>query len=413
MIISLLSFFMNGNCSEIGQNNTQKDFPKKRCLHCNEDISHKGKKAKYCHQSCKNHYTLKLRAEETRNRLKENPIIITCKNCDVSFCIVPYAPPGVQNAKFCSDECEREYRNQLIYLKQLEKRQREYTKGEDGYDFIKCEVCGFLGEDLSLHLKLKHNITPTEYKNQYGQHLKIKCEKIAERFKGENNPGYQHNGKLSPWSYNNLKMIKEEVDECKARTKYHKSLNPLANGYTLTFEYFLELTNGDEVKARKLQKERQTTFSLKKCIEKYGEEKGRERWLQRQEKWLKSYRKQNFSNISQELFQNIVSQLNIIEHDIYFATYYRQNMEEYVNKEYFLKGNGRIVRPDFICLNKKKIIEFDGDYWHRPQQANPTREKERDEFIKSLGFEVMHVREYNYNKNKQVVIDQCIKFLTK
>lgn len=52
-------------------------------------------------------------------------------------------------------------------------------------------------------------------------------------------------------------------------------------------EYYL-IRGFSKKEAVKKVKEHQVTFSLDKCIEKYGEEKGRARWIKRQEKWLKS-----------------------------------------------------------------------------------------------------------------------------
>jgi hypothetical protein len=43
-----------------------------------------------------------------------------------------------------------------------------------------------------------------------------------------------------------------------------------------------------EVEAKEEVAKRQATFTFEKCIEKYGEEAGRQRWLDRQEKWKNS-----------------------------------------------------------------------------------------------------------------------------
>ena len=40
-----------------------------------------------------------------------------------------------------------------------------------------------------------------------------------------------------------------------------------------------------EVESKEEVSKQQATFTLKKCIEKYGEEDGKQRWLDRQEKW--------------------------------------------------------------------------------------------------------------------------------
>jgi hypothetical protein len=52
-----------------------------------------------------------------------------------------------------------------------------------------------------------------------------------------------------------------------------------------------------EVEAKENISKEQTTFSLEKCIEKYGEDDGKQRWLDRQEKWHNSYKKSNFSTL--------------------------------------------------------------------------------------------------------------------
>jgi len=87
-------------------------------------------------------------------------------------------------------------------------------------------------------------------------------------------------------------------------------------------------------------------------------------------------------------------------------------MSTYKNKEYVLELDNTYVRPDFICLTRKKIIEFDGDYWHSPVRANPEREKMRDHRIANAGYKIFHVFEYEYKQNKDKVLQECINFLT-
>ena len=61
--------------------------------------------------------------------------------------------------------------------------------------------------------------------------------------------------------------------------------------------------------------ESQSTFSLNKCMEKYGKEKGIKVFTERQNKWINSLNKNGnikygYSKISQDLFWNIFSKLN-------------------------------------------------------------------------------------------------------
>lgn len=73
----------------------------------------------------------------------------------------------------------------------------------------------------------------------------------------------------------NARLSKYTKDE------YKKQINTCIEFYT---------SRGfSDTDAISLISERQNTFSLKKCIEKYGKDIGMQKWEQRQEKWLKSY----------------------------------------------------------------------------------------------------------------------------
>lgn len=69
---------------------------------------------------------------------------------------------------------------------------------------------------------------------------------------------------------------------------------------------------------------------------KYGEEKGLERWKERQEKWHLNYKKSNFSKISQELFKSIYEEIKKenINYDIYFASLNENKKYDYSGKNY-------------------------------------------------------------------------------
>jgi very-short-patch-repair endonuclease len=69
-----------------------------------------------------------------------------------------------------------------------------------------------------------------------------------------------------------------------------------------------------------------------------------------------------------------------------------------------------VIKPDFIDIERKLVIEFDGTYWHDVQQ-NPAREYDRDQQIINAGYKVFHIKEFDYNQNKQLAIQQCLNFL--
>jgi len=175
-------------------------------------------------------------------------------------------------------------------------------------------------------------------------------------------------------------------------------------------EYWLD--RGFNYEQSKLKvKKRQTTFSLEICIEKYGEINGLKRFNERQLKWLSNYKRTNFSKISQELFWLILENEKI-DGELYFATYKNGLKDESgKNNEYRLELINGVILPDLFLKNKKKIIEFDGTYYHRNTPENSLREDRRDKMILESGYEVLHISESDYKKNKQEIINKCVSFL--
>ena len=175
--------------------------------------------------------------------------------------------------------------------------------------------------------------------------------------------------------------------------------------------------------------ERQATFSLEKCIEKHGVEKGTEIWQERQDRWLatlnaksdeekqeinrkKLYRNGASSKIEQRLFDKLKSFVGDIEPQ--FAIKRSDN-----NKCYF-----------YDIRLENKIIEFNGDLW----PANPERFSADDlvtlpgspKLAKSIwekdslklqcaidsGFDVLVIWEADFCKNEQETLEKCKNFLT-
>jgi hypothetical protein len=174
--------------------------------------------------------------------------------------------------------------------------------------------------------------------------------------------------------------------------------------------------------------ERQSTFTLEKCIEKYGEEEGKKRFTKRQNDWSKSLTKNGnlklgYSKISQELFYKILEFYDTNEkQNIKFSTH---------NGEFRLnKPDGGIWLYDFTDINNKKIIEYNGDQYH----ANPKKYLSNDkphpfrkgltskeiwdkdrlklQLAKENGFEVLVIWDSEYRwGNKEKFINKCKKFL--
>jgi hypothetical protein len=203
-------------------------------------------------------------------------------------------------------------------------------------------------------------------------------------------------------------IISKNQTEAAKQVDFEKRLIPS------NIEYWVE--RGLNYQQAKLKvTERQTTFSLDICVQKYGEEDGLKRFNERQIKWLTNYKKTNFSKISQTLFWDILeSEPTIKNNNIFFATFKNGFKDDSgKNNEYRLSLLNGVILPDFIDLAKRKIIEFDGTYYHRLTPENSLREEKRDKMILESGYEVLHVSELDYKNNKQEIINKCINFLNK
>jgi hypothetical protein len=318
-----------------------------------------------------------------------------CQNCNETYV-------GHPSSKFCSDTC---YQTKVLS-----------KKIKPDPNKVCCKVCGIYSHQLSSHIKT-HNLTAQQYKDTYNSPLcsETYLQNSSKRIKGDKNPGYNHNGKLSPFSKKFVKYKKlsdEEITKTISEMATDAQYKSKENGnLAVTKEYFIKHGYTEE-EAKNLLKKRQTTFNKDICIEKYGEEKGIERWNKRQEKWLKSYKKNNFSKISQQLFWSISNKLNDIS-NIYFAELDKNKQKDSsgVNHEFRLTFPNKTIQPDFIDIENKKIIEFDGDYWHGKEYSNE-REQQRDELIYNNGYQVLHVKEYQYKENPEKILNECLNYLT-
>jgi len=310
----------------------------------------------------------------------------------------------------------------------------------DNEEMVTCRICGINKKRIyGAHLKNEHKITSDEYKSMFpgaplmatsdlknttinsGKHMKEEKYKtmFSEKFKGENNPNHKNKTteeerkSRSPFSKNFSKYEeienKEEHISNFVKEAIKDRISPNQKEYYMVKGY-------SEEESIKMVSERQKTFSLDKCIEKYGEEKGYKRWLDRQEKWLTSYQRINYSAISQELFIELYKKLreNKIKNKIYFAKLNNGEIHETnKNYEFRLKLNESYILPDFYIPDFKLILEFDGTYYHRNTTENKEREDKRNKGIENMGIEVIHIAESDYIKNKELTISKLVDLILK
>jgi hypothetical protein len=305
--------------------------------------------------------------------------------------------PIKKSANFCSDAHRKQFA--------LDKKQVEI---KNSGLYVTCELCGFVAaKGLVKHI-MSHGITVAAYRKQFPAALIVieaTSKKISAAVSGEKNAFFNHGGKLSRFSKNHKKYNGLSDDEKTAEISAFakdREFDPLKMQNRI--EHYLA-KGLSEAEAKVALSERQTTFSLEKCVERHGPELGLAKWQARQERWHKSYKKSNYSKISQTLFHT----LHIEFADAIFAECVKNNK----NNEAVIKTvNGPSYKPDF--LYQQKIIEFDGDYWHERRQLNGVnagREALRDKHLIETGFSVLHIKESEYYKDPEGTIEKCRTFL--
>lgn len=283
---------------------------------------------------------------------------------------------------------------------------------------------------IEFYQRLYPNLTHEEHLKMLNEKIHIAGEKISEKVSGELNG--MHNSKttelerkqISPKCiefyerlYPNLSHEEHLEMLYKQQEKTNKSLTP--DKRTTNIEYYLNKGYSFN-ESLALLKERQKTFTLEKCIAKYGEDVGTIKYKKRQEQWLKNIYKtfqingdgrSKQSKFAKEIINIICEQLNIEipinEHFIY-------------DKEY-----KRAYAYDFTF--NFKIIEFNGDYWHcNPRLYGPDffnkvkqktakelweYDKRKQEIAEYYHHKYLVIWEYDYKQNKEDVIKKCIDFL--
>jgi G:T-mismatch repair DNA endonuclease (very short patch repair protein) len=311
----------------------------------------------------------------------------------------------------------------------------KYADKIEGEDYVVCKVCGLKASQLTKHIKTEHNLSSEQYRQQYGEDSPFASESYLSQLRKRaltKNPSKGHGGRCSAHSKNFIYyqgLPLDEVDRRIAEVKARATAERIKIPSSTTLEYWLKRTNGNVEQAKQLQSERQRTFSLKKCIEKYGEEEGTKRWEQRQQKWSESYSITSkkagtgISLVANSLFNSLPLNESVFT-DV-------NNHERSITIKYTKNGKTmhKTIRPDYLNIATHKIIEFFGDYYH----ANPNKyshdsvmrkgsnpvvaqdiwfnDKQRIDGYTRAGYQVHIVWESDYRNNPDKVIEQCLQFL--
>ena len=333
--------------------------------------------------------------------------------------------------------CKKEFRSnkeQQIYCC-LDCRDQAYSdqkiteSRKNPGDRVECKICGFMGIKLVSHLKDKHNMTLKEYQDKFNLstadcHAASYLKFCSEKIKGDKNPGYNHGGRLSPFSKKFFKYTnpEEQVNQIIKKVKQTKQDNPQNNSTRIEHWMAKGLTKSE---AKEKVIERQKTFSLEICIKKYGETEGLIRWQARQEKWLQTLSmksEKERSEINKKKVTKGNGSISKAETELYLIL-----KDEFDLVQQYTLFEKRSFLFDIVNIKQKKIIEYNGAWWHcdqrkyAPDYIHPKKKKtaaeiwQDDEYkisvAKNQGWQVLVINELDYKKQKKQIIEICKGFL--
>jgi hypothetical protein len=256
-----------------------------------------------------------------------------------------------------------------------------------------CKICSKELKSLpglASHLKNQHSLSYGEYLKQY---YNIDVEKLNEEW--ENGKEERKQKQLSGLRNYNETFGKRSPKDRMTSDNYNKWRKSMKKVFTL--DWYKE-KYGDDGERR--YNERNQTVSDKCYWKKYNREVNRN----------------NYSKVSQELFWEIYKQIKNRYKNIYF-------ME--LNHEYSCSTHFNF---DFVVVDNKKVIEFNGDKWHANPQiyeendvpldfidktAKELWEHDREKHEKAIqnGYQIKVVWEKNYCENKEQTVLECIHYI--
>jgi hypothetical protein len=345
------------------------------------------------------------------------------------------------NSVTCSNACKVALKDRRLVERQLNRdNQLREQVGEVEYNKLpECKICHIRSNDLTAHIAKFHKMPLNDYKLKYGNYIRSEKYMLeaSERCRGDKNPVHKIEDKrsISPYSY--LFYMKKGFDEVTSKQMALEKAREVQAAKTdeqqpTKLAYWLKKTDGNVEEAKKLFKERQTTFSKEKCIEQHGESKGMEIWSKRQEKWQSTLNdksdeeklritkakmhNKSYSKISQELFIEVYNRLNN-KFKCRFAILKRDGRleDDGINDEYYVMTANGIRFLDFYIPELKKCLEFFGTYYHSEKfrKGNKIRDAIRDQEIKDTvdGIQILYINEHEYRKDKEATIKKCLEFI--
>lgn len=307
------------------------------------------------------------------------------------------------------------YCNQQHYESQLDIRNGKIL------NYV-CSICksGFetIG-GLQRHLTDIHSMNVDDRQKYYDDHFKkddegfcLWCGKQLKLVKDGFSEGYMkfcYNTECNVrWhNKNNDRHIRAGISNKETLT-LHPEINNTRIEYYLNLGYSLD-ESYDMVSLR------QSTFSLKKCKQKYGDEKGIEVFKERQDRWIKSYYDKNDEElqiiIKSKDVNKSVAEIKLIEYCGCEHSFMVDGSSKYV---YDMRNGNKIVEYNGTYFHCDPRI-YDEYYYNKKTQLFACEIWEKDEnkikYANDNGFEVLTIWEEDFINDEEGTLNKCKQFL--
>lgn len=210
--------------------------------------------------------------------------------------------------------------------------------------------------------------------------------------------------------------------------------------YNMYPEYYERFYGVSRQEAEKMVKDRQTTFSLEKCIAKHGSTEGQQIWMLRQEKWQNTLNKLPEERRIEIMQKKVVPlgraskeslSVFLAVHEFLKQTFLFNDEDVFYGlnnrKEWFINDDGQFLLYDFCVPKLKAIIEYNGEFWHPDYRLTEseldawtcihskkngrevrTRDEEKIALAERRGFKVLQIWGRD---DAQTNVTKCVEFL--
>lgn len=261
------------------------------------------------------------------------PVLKKCEKCGCEFIA---SSNYVHFCEECSVIVKREAKERHNKSRLIAK-QNKLLNGIEGEDYIIDLWNGLPTTRIAGRwIKKRHpGRTIDEYKKEFPD-APLVCGKMSKRI-SESVKSYMNRPEVKEYYSNLFKGDKNPNAKCNTTEEYRKSISPFSKSFkkydgmtdeekekqikeyrqddrddrnTNQVKYWINKGYSEE-EAKEKVSERQSTFTLEKCIAKYGEEEGTRRYVERQKNWSakveEQYRQGLFSKIPHSQNSNIYS----------------------------------------------------------------------------------------------------------